>query len=183
MFSCDYLLAVALLTAPVDTPEFTAAPAIRAQLLPALKAVALQWELLDPREDLLKQPDDLAADLTMLRRRHQELAGAPHVEDCNRFPDRSTVGDLLAFNRTYRQHLEARQALDQARWWELNEALQETDQLYQVWDNVRDARCDFYHVTMRRHALKRLRDLIGPEAYGCGCLPPHVPIWRFQQID
>jgi hypothetical protein len=61
-------------------------------------------------------------------------------------------------------------------------ALQETDRLYQVWDAVRDARCDYYYVTVRRQALKRLRELIGDEAYYSASFPPCVPFWRFQQI-
>ena len=79
--------------------------------------------------------------------------------------------------------MDARQAVELVHWWEFREAVQEADRLYQVWDNVRDARCDYYYVTVRRHALQKLREAIGPEAYYAGCLPPHVPVWRFQRID
>ena len=89
---------------------------------------------------------------------------------------------LLAFNRAYRQHIDVRQPLELLNWWELRVALQETDHLYQVWDAVRDARCDYYYVTVRRLALKRLRDLVGEEAYYSSNLPPCVPLWRFEQI-
>src|SRR5438093_1541624 len=75
-----------------------------------------------------------------------------------------------------------RQPLELLNWWELRVALQETDHLYQVWDAVRDARCDYYYVTVRRLALKRLRDLVGEEAYYSSNLPPCVPLWRFEQI-
>jgi hypothetical protein len=61
--------------------------------------------------------------------------------------------------------------------------MQEADRLYQVWDTVRDARCDYYYVTVRRQALKRLRDMLGSDAYYSGVLPPHVPLWRFQRVD
>jgi hypothetical protein len=131
----------------------------------------------------MARPEDFAADLKLLQRRYNELANAPPVGDCTRFPDRSIVNEMLAFNRTYRQHMDARQAVELVHWWEYREAVQETDRLYQIWDNVRDARCDYYYVTVRRHALQKLREAIGPEAYYAGSLPPHVPVWRFQPID
>jgi len=183
MFPLDYLLAVALLTAPVDGSEAT--PDVYASLSPTIQAVAIQWEILDPREVryVLTRSEDFASDLKLLRRRYQELASAPPVSDCQRFPDRATISDLLTFNRAYRQHLDSRLSVELVRWWDLREAVQEADRLYQVWDTVRDARCDYYYVTVRRQALKRLRDTIGPEAYYGGRLPPHVPLWRFQRID
>lgn len=185
MFPLDFLLAAALLTAPADAPEMTVAPEIHARLQPALQTLALQWEILDPREVryVLTRAEDFEADLQLLRRRYHDLADAPPLADANRFPERAVVADLLAFNRSYRQHLDARMSVEFVHWWELREALQEADQLYQVWDTVRDARCDYYYVTVRRQALKRLREAIGADAYHGGNLPPHVPIWRFQRID
>jgi hypothetical protein len=61
--------------------------------------------------------------------------------------------------------------------------LLETDRLYQVWDAVRDARCDYYYVNVRRQALERLRELVGDEAYYSGDLPPCVPLWHFRPAD
>ena len=127
--------------------------------------------------------EDFAGDLKLLRRRWDDLADAPPINDCMRFPDRALISDLLSFNRAYRQHLDSRQSLELTYWWELREALQEADRLYQIWDTVRDARCDYYYVTVRRQALKKLRDLIGEEAYYSSTLPPCVPLWRFEKID
>src|SRR5262249_58838935 len=130
---------------------------------PTRQALTGQWENLDPREVryVLTRPEDFNTDLKLLRRRFHELADAPPLHDCNRFPDRSTVSDLLSFNRAYRQHLDSRQSVELVHWWDLQEALQEADRLYQVWDTVRDARCDYYYVTVRRQALKRLLQTIG----------------------
>ncbi len=184
MLPIQYLLAAALLTAPADK-DVAIRPQLFATVGPALQKVALQWEILDDREKryVLTRPEDFTADLKLLQRRYHELANAPPVSDCQRFPDRTVVGELLAFNRAYRQHMETRQAVELVHWWEFREAAQEADRLYQIWDNVRDARCDYYYVTVRRHALQKLRDTIGPEAYYAGVLPPHVPVWRFQRID
>ena len=46
---------------------------------------------------------------------------------------------------------------------------------------VRDARSEYYYVTVRRQALVLLRHLAGNHAFYSGQLPPHVPIWRFSR--
>lgn len=181
----DYLLALALLTAPLDpAPTAVGDAEMFAHLRSPLQALAVQLEVLDPREVryLLTRPEDFQADLILLRRRYQELADAPVLNESLRFPDRETVNELLAFNRAYRQHIDVRQTVELSHWWEYQAALQETEQLYQIWDTVRDARCEYYYVTVRRQALKRLRDLLGDEAYFSGQLPPYVPLWRFQVV-
>lgn len=179
-----YLLALALLASSPDQAELLASPANWAAA-PTLQRLAVDRELLDPREVryVLTRREDFASDLKMLQRRHQQLGDAPLLHDSDRFPPRSVVSDMLAFNRAYRQHLENRQSVDLARWWDLREAIQETDRLYQVWDTVRDARCEYYYVTVRRQALKRLRDALGPQRFYAGNLPPNVPVWRFTPVD
>lgn len=185
MSSFEYVLAVALLTASPDAPEPNFGPTACTRLQPVMQSLAVSWEILDPREVryVLTRTEDFASDLKLLRRRFHDLADAPKLEDGFRFPDRATVSDLLAFNRAYRQHLDVRQPLELPNWWDLREALQETDRLYQIWDTVRDARCEYYYVTVRRQALKKLREMVGDEAYLSGQLPPHVPVWRFKRID
>jgi hypothetical protein len=185
MFPFEYLLAVALLTAPVDGPDPSVNPDLYANLQPTLQALAIRWEILDPREVryVLTRPEDFASDLKLLRRRYHDIQDAPPLFDCQRFPDRATISHLLAFNRAYRAHLDSRQSVELVHWWDLREAIQETDRLYQVWDTIRDARCEYYYVPFRRQALKRLRETLGPEAYYTGNLPPHVPLWRFACAD
>jgi hypothetical protein len=181
----DFVFAVALLTAPVEAPEPASNAAVFARLQPTLQFLAVKWEILDIREVkyVLSRPEDFAADLQLLRRRFHDLADAPGVGDSFRFPDRATITEMLAFNRSYRNHIDVRQPLELANWWELKEIQQETDRLHQIWDTVRDARCEYYYVTVRRQALKKLHEMVGADAYFTGCLPPHVPVWRFRQID
>jgi hypothetical protein len=184
MTGADLVLAAVLLTTPPGTPECVPPegrwPAIR----DAIHQVAVQWELLDPRETryVLTRPEDFCTDLNMLRRRYQEFQDAPKVEDGMRFPDRNTVNELVRFNRAYRKHLDQRQQFETDRAEAIRDVMWETDRLYQVWDAVRDARCEFYYVTVRRHALKKLRNLVGEEAYQKGQLPPHAPTWRFNEL-
>ena len=185
MFPLDYALAVVLLAAPPDTADPPEALQPFLTVRPTAQSLAVDWEVLDPREVryVLARAEDFPADLKMLRNRYQNLADAPPLSEAARFPDRAMVNELLTFNRTYRQYLTVRQPVDLVHGDELRIALNETDHLYQVWDSVRDARCNYYYVTVRRHALKKLRETIGPEDYYAGRLPPHVPVWRFQRID
>jgi hypothetical protein len=179
------LLAVVLLTSPPGS----ATPAQLARLQPlfpvlqfSLQSLAVRGEILDPRElrYILARPEDFLSDLQLIQSRYQDLASAPAVADCERFPDRHLVNEMLAFNRAYKQHIDVRQPVELVHWWDLRVALQEADRLYQIWDAVRDARCDYYYVVVRRQALKRLRNLVGEEMYYEGNLPPCAPLWRFR---
>ncbi len=185
MFPHEYLLALVLLTAPPETPVLSETAERFEALRPTMQTLAVQWEILDPREVryILSRSEDFPSDLNLLRRRQRDLADAPTLNDCMRFPDRATANDMLAFNRAYRQHLGVRQPLELVHWWELRIALQETDHLYQIWDLARDARCELYYVSVRRQALKKLREMMGEEAYFCGQMPPSVPLWRFREMD
>jgi hypothetical protein len=88
---------------------------------------------------------------------------------------------MLDFNRDYRNDLTKRLAMDRLNGDALQAAILETDQLHKVWQTLLDARCDYYHTTVRRQSLMQLRDLVGPEAFYSGQLPPHVPVWRFPE--
>lgn len=185
MYFYDLALAAVLLTAPSDVPVPTVSPEDYARLRPAVQQIAQLLEIVDERElsFMLLRVEDFEREVHELRRRHEICRDAPPLADSYRFPDRAFVSELLSFNRSYRQHLDACLTAETVRWWEMHEAIQETDRLYHVWDTVRDTRCEYYYVSARREALKRLRDMVGPEAYYSGCLPPHVPVWRFQRID
>ncbi len=139
---------------------------------------------MDSREQpyILARPDDFASDLDLLRRRHDELRYAPPLHDGERFPNRAAINEMLSFNRAYRERVELRLPLDLPQRAELRETVQETDRLYKVWDTVRDAQVGYYYVTVRRQALAKLREMVGPEAYFAGTLPPCVPAWRFRRI-
>jgi hypothetical protein len=185
MLSLDHLLALALLTLPPASPQPAELQGMFPGLRLSLQTLAVELEILDPREVryILARPEDFAADLNLLRRRYHELATAPTLADAVRFPDRATVNELLAFNRSYRQHIDIRQPLELVHWWELRVTVEETDRLYRVWDKVRDARCPYYYVTVRRQALKELRELVGGDSYYSGNLPPCVPLWHFRQAN
>ena len=180
MFASDCLLAAVLLTAPADVPlpveALAWAEACRAPLL----ALALDAQLLDPRENLnyLTRSSDAAGDLRALQGRFRDFAFAPLVQESLRFPDRNTSLEFLAFNRAYRDDLQLRLEVDPGDAATLRAALAEADQLYHLWWLVADTRWGAIYVTPRRQALQRLRDEIGAAAFYSGQLPPYVPVWR-----
>jgi len=181
MSASDLFLAATLLAAPVGTPEQIPAedrwPAIR----DAIHKTAIEWEIMDARETryILAAREDFNSDLNLLRNRYADLADAPRLAESHRLPDRHTINELIRFNRAYRKHLEGRLMWESDRADLLHNVMQETDRLYRQWDAIRDAQCDFYYVTVRRAAMKRLRDSIGTEAFNTGAMPPYVPDWRF----
>jgi hypothetical protein len=181
----ETLLAAMLLLTPPGTPEAEPPaerwPAIRE----AVQTLALQWEVLDKAElkYIFAEHRDFAIDLDILRRRVVELADAPRAAEAFRFPDRRVSAELIQFNRGYRANLARRQAIEADRSEDLSEAIKETDRLYHIWDAVRDARCDYYHITVRRQALKRLKSMLGDEDYLTANLPPNVPTWRFAERE
>jgi hypothetical protein len=141
--------------------------------------------VLDAREAALffRKPRDFSADVQLLRKRRQDLADAPPASDALRFPSRETACDLLTFNRAYHRALKQRREAVGGQQGDLDDAIQEAEHLYRVWDLVRDARSDCYYVSARRQALLALRQALGAEDYYQGLLPPHVPVWRFARRD
>jgi hypothetical protein len=179
-------LAVALLALPsLDGGKTPEPGALYRDVLPALRTAAVRGELLDPKElrYVLADPHVLAADLALLARRSADLADAPPLSDCARFPDGAAIDDRIAFNRQYRQFLDKRLSTEPLHRAELQAAGEEADRLYVVWDLIRMSQSDCYRVPERRRALRRVRELLGAEAYYGGCLPPHVPVWRFRLQD
>ena len=180
----ELALAVALLTAPPDTFEFSDPLALHDLVAPAVKRLAVEWELLDPREEeYFKHAENFASDLKLLQSRFEEFAHAPKAADVNYFPNRDLLNDMIAFNEQFRKSVSNRLDLDMVHADELRDVLVETDYLHQVYDAAREARCEYFYVTHRRQALAQLRDLVGLEAYYAGKLPPHVPLWRFAEIN
>ncbi len=180
----EFLLAASLLMVPPDTQDGTPDILLFASVRLPIQVLAVEWQILDPREVryVLVRQEDFSCDMNLLRRRYQELKDVPFVEDSARFPERTTVNEYLAFNRGYRQQLDIRQPGEPSRWWALREAIQETDYLYEVWDTVRDSETIYYYVTVRRQSLKKLRDMLGEAAYYSADLPPFVPTDRFTPV-
>lgn len=181
MFSYDYVVAAVLLTSPVESPELSAHLEF---LQPSLLQAAIDAEILDEREEryLLGLSREVRSDLNVLRRRFEHFLSAPPIAEGERFPDRKRIEDLMAFNREYRKELQAELQAGPAGGDDLRLAIAEVDQLYHLWSVLRDARCRFYYVTVRRESLRQLHDLLGANAFYRAELPPHAPIWHFPRL-
>lgn len=184
MTPSDLLLAAMLLSAPIGSTEIPPPaerwPAIRE----SLHQVAVDWEILDPREKryVLDKLEDFQEDLDFLRKRRADLAEAPRLSDCERLPDRNTINECICFNRAFRKNLESRLTWQADRATFIAAVLAENERLYKIWDAIRDARSDLHYVSTRRLALLKLRDMIGPDQFESPSPPPYVPDWRFTRI-
>lgn len=89
----------------------------------------------------------------------------------------------MEFNRAYRCYAEQRWAYDFHRREEWMEATQETDYLYCCWDWLHAAqRGEGRDAWYWMKSFRRVRQLIGEDAYQRGVMPPAVPVWRFQVV-
>lgn len=98
----------------------------------------------------------------------------------SRFVPREAAFEAIKFNRAYRLHLQGRQAMELHNFWEIQEALTETDYLFHCWDWLHAAqRGEGREEPYWRESFKRLKELIGDEAFNAGQMPPNVPLNRF----
>lgn len=178
----DLNLALCYLTAPIGTPEAVPCEKRWVAVRDAIHQKAIDLEIMDPRETryLLTIPADWSNDLEILRGRYADLKDAPRLNACHLLPPRHQVNELIKFNRAFRKHIEERMLWEQDRQDLFHEVLAETDAAYRAWDQARDAQCDFYYVTVRRLALKRLQCILPEEDKFTLTMPPYVPHWRFQ---
>src|SRR5437762_367016 len=99
MVPLDHVLAVAVLLAPMNEGEL-ASLREQASLVATLQAVAVRWEVLDPRETscVLARAEHFDQDIQLVRQRCHDLRDAPPLADVRRFPCREMVSEMLAFN-------------------------------------------------------------------------------------
>src|SRR5690606_5608267 len=128
-----------LLAAPPGTPEPPVPSGEWPALQTALHQVAVEWEIMDPREVnfVFARQENFVSDLNLLRQRYQDLADAPRAWDAQRFPDRGSVNELVTFNRNFRKHLETQQLIEPDRAAVFRQAARETDRLYEIYNAVR----------------------------------------------
>ncbi|MBI3618445.1 hypothetical protein HY213_00230 [Candidatus Peregrinibacteria bacterium] len=139
----------------------------------------------EPRKDktMLMSPETFVSDLRELRDRYRELANAPPIEDIVRFPDKKTCERLMGLNRIYRGRIAHLTLLNLAKLNDIQDALKETDGLHKIWNLAHSLQCTGFSIPFYRRTLKKLRELLGDEAYYAGTMPPALPLWRFQWIE
>lgn len=111
-----------------------------------------------------------------------EIAAPPPLHFVNRFHHHADqIRQYLSFNRAWQQHLSSLRNLYPEQE-SLCMALRETQELHHIWDTLSDAKNDFYTVQARRNALQSLLELLGPDDFVHGIMPPCVPTWRLAWV-
>jgi hypothetical protein len=178
----DLLLAIALLSAPVGTPEQVPDSSRWPVMSAAIRWVAIDWEIMDEREVFgMMSSGSFQYDIDFLRKRRIDLADAPKLNDSCWLPERQFANNNCHFNAVYRKHLEKRLIWEPDRFETISAVIAEADHLYQIWDAIRDAKGELNYVAGRRFALAKLKRLMSEEDWQACVLPPYVPDWRFQQ--
>jgi hypothetical protein len=153
---------------------------VPAAMWQSLKRIAVRMEVVGPQERWI---DDYRSELNYVRRHTRELLEAPPLADAWSLPVSAVSREGRCFNLNYQRNLELRRNLALHRQEELDEALQEAKHLASIWALVDTATCPSQSWVCRRVALMRLREMLGPEAYYAGDIPPFAPLWRFETIE
>lgn len=105
----------------------------------------------------------------------------PPAGDAYRLPPLPVLTEGRLFNQRYQRHLYWRLEWEPDRSGELRAALAEARELYEVWDCAEGAHPD-WNGGRGGSYRRRLRLLLGRDAYRTMSLPPCVPAWRFHQL-
>lgn len=179
----SYLLAASLITSP-NPVEFHKT---QLELIPAVVAVSLELELIDPKEApwflMVTGDDDFKWGLDRSRGRWVELKDAPRISEAKLFPSQSELTPLMAFNRQYRDYIDIQIYVKPHKADEFRERLIEIDRIYYTFDTACDTQMAYFYINVKRAALKRLKEKLGPAMFYAGELPPAVPVWQFQRIE
>lgn len=175
-----------LLRLPPETKDVAPHPDHWPMFRDTVHSVCVNWQIVDARETryIFTNREDYEKEMAMLRRRYQEFKTLPRVEEAERFGiSRNEINDLVRFNRVYTKNIKDRAEIELDRTTALLAVAKEADYLYKIWDYLRDAKCEFYYVTVRRHALTNLRKELGEESFYSGVMPEYVvPVWRFSVL-
>jgi hypothetical protein len=187
--NCETLTAILMIQSSLEDPVYDQLKNV--YLRKAIQEQAIIMQLLDRRETsyIMAKESDAESDLRLIRRRRCDLKDAPFVEEAAvRFPDRKLVNEYVMFNRAYRKTILERSQLEQDRVNIINAVVIETDECYKHWDAMRDARCEFYYITVRRTALLKFKTAMlnyknaeGISYWETGEIPPSIPYWRFNE--
>ena len=172
----DYVVFVLLLS-PVELPVPQRVPE---PLWDALKNVSLRLEIVGPHE---RWRSDYRIEVRYVREYLRALVDAPPWIDVLRLPPASIASEHCCSNAAYQGYLVHRCCMFRHRWDEYDTCLQEARHLCQIWTTVFEATDMNNSWVTQRTRLAKLQELLGPEDYAAGRLPPAAPVWRFEMSD
>ncbi len=151
-------------------------------MLKAAAAAAIEMEIMDERENryIFIKKEEFKTDMRLMANRYRELRDVPSLSELWKIPQtKDGLSSSITFNREFRKTVEVRMRLETDRTEGFMQVLKETDELYRIYDAARDAKCEFYYITVRRQAMKKLVCMLGQENFEYGIYPPCVPTWHF----
>lgn len=184
MTTTDWLIAWLVIVSPDSIKDtsviYAAMPLLRAPIV----AIAIDLEIIDQRECRNKfvSAADFKSDLEQLQKSYRVFCDMPMSQKANVLPSNGEIRNATFLNRAYRQYLSDRLKCDSLNVERIVELINETDALYAVWDAASDARCEYYYVWVRREALQKIRELIGPECFSRGIMPFYLPVHQFETV-
>lgn len=175
----QYFLGFLLLTGHPDaTPSITAAEAA------CVKAAAVAVQVMDRNERNIYFAEEghYQGDLRILRGRYLKYRDCPLVEQADALPPADHSAEAVARNAQFRRWLEGNEVFYRSTGQGpvYDQTKRENAELGQFWAAVREARCDYYYVIVRRDALRVLRDRFD-FIPGRDELPPSTPHWRLPE--
>ncbi len=180
MYTTLYLLTILMYAPPTEIPEGISEYRSRIQQL------AIKLELMDEHEItwLLYQKQEIHRNLTLLHERYEEFNDAPASCEAELFHVTTDyIVEQRTLNSQYTQYLLERITIDLPNAQRLQSLIDLNKKLNKIWEKVHDAKCTYYNVTTRRRGLKDLKDVLGPQMYYAGQLPPALPVWLFEPIN
>lgn len=110
-----------------------------------------------------------------------DVLAAPPAVDRFRFPDSPTCEAAVKFANTFRGKLnDERELWPATMQWRFELTLEEAGPLRLAWFHLSWAQWPSRAEWQRRLDLAKVRELIGPDAYDRGEMPPVVPSWRLR---
>lgn len=105
----------------------------------------------------------------------------PAMTDLARFPHAEVAAATYEFAREHVEWARAQQAMHPwepswCRW------IEEAEHCRECWHQLWIAAIEDDGTYSRVEALRELKDLIGPDAYRAGHMPPPAPWWRFRRV-
>lgn len=147
-----------------------------------LASVSVALELMNEGELSFSGAFGTWSNMPNLRSRWQELKYAPALWERDRFPHWRSLKLSMEINRAYVQMLGQSIWINAVDEWQIRDAVQEADWLFNVYDACRESMKKGNSVYWKRCALVRLKGLIGDEDFAAGRLPLPVPLHRFTEF-
>lgn len=174
------IIALALLVSDISPEPFN-----NPQIRGAISKIAIQQELMDPREisHIMARGPEFEVDLKLLRERYKDLKDAPSIADAELLPHMDALTEGVAFNHRYIEYMSQKRDMEIWRSHLYDVVIQEARILEYIYNLAKDGRAKHYYVTVRRRAMKSLVEKIGYTNFYRGNFPPCAPTWRFTQIE